>query len=269
MFLPWWHLKFESNVLDIITVDYGMAYELTEAYFESNVINEEEADLEDFDYDDWRDEDDSDDTILVFDITFYLVLTAIIFTVISLIAVIVIGVRKSSGKVGMGLLSFTFIIAITIPILFASSLPGGFSQDYDDLRSSAGTDTYELEGADQSKPKYCEDFAGTQKGEYFEMSWGPRLGWYLSIAAFVLIGTSMILTFFPPRAPRETYKGPKPPSYQIDEHLEIKEAEVISEPIVEEKTIECPRCKSRFDVRIRQRPAKIECPFCGVEGEIK
>jgi hypothetical protein len=103
-------------------------------------------------------------------------------------------VRRVTPAIALAVVAMIF--AIITPVLFAAALPNAISKD--------------SPGATGSGP--WSSFIGSSSGA----SWGPAVGWYLSIGAFVVLLIGLILLFLWRRQPAEpapvTAPAPSAPS---------------------------------------------------------
>jgi len=93
----------------------------------------------------------------------------------------------SRGKPGrptaaLGLAVLALILAIAAPGLFAASLPGAISKDTPNHTGSSGP-----------WASFYGSTSASVEGTTFTTTWGPAIGWYLSIAAFVILLIGVIL----------------------------------------------------------------------------
>ena len=87
------------------------------------------------------------------------------------------------------------------------------------------------------------------------------------VLVFMFTGLCAIVALMPLKRPVEDKISEPPIKIQDD----YKDAIVMDEPeVTYDKTnvFECPRCGKEFKVSTPQRPVKIRCPHCKIEGTL-
>lgn len=118
-----------------------------------------------------------------------------------------VGSRKTGWtSLVLILASAAVVLAILAPELFAAALPGAYSADTPYAGAQSPSVQFGLGGPWSS---FWGSGTGVTPDGVVQHSWGPSLGWFLSIVAFVafLIGTVVLFLYRP-----ETTTEPAPPS---------------------------------------------------------
>jgi len=139
---------------------------------------------------------DLNDTGLIAATAFFLLIIGAILGFVA--AVLAFGRRQKPGRGGAawGLAAVALILALIAPLVFAGALPNALSHD---LPSSV------RQGSGPWSSFYGSNSTTVGTSTVSE-SWGPSVGWYLSIVAFVvlLVGVALVRRGPPPmRAPTE------------------------------------------------------------------
>jgi hypothetical protein len=118
---------------------------------------------------------------------FFLLTGAIVLGVVA--ALFGFASRGNTRRVRPGLVFavLTLLLAIVAPVLFAVALPGAISNDSSNFYRPANTNGPWSSFIGSSS-------AGSRLGT-ISLDWGPAIGWYLSIAAFVVVLVGLIVLF--------------------------------------------------------------------------
>lgn len=205
---------------------------------------------------------------IIFIQIFYMAILAIIMSILFIICIIVAGITKGRlVKLGLVFGIIAFITTLAIPSDLFVEVPMAFKEYWNE------SDLQESE-----RPDYTKSFFGSDSDadEYskWEYKWGGAIGWYLSIMALICIFCSVVLLRFYRKALRHeelVYGWRKEDDYDLKPEPEAPEPTIYEAEVVEAviRTIECPKCKEKFKIRDTGRPLSIECPHCGVCGELK
>ena len=238
LFMPWWSMKMESKTTEL-SMSTKSDYGLQEAHSESEMpsIGSFEQTVK---YSDKKDDVALDDQIKVYDTTFYIMIAALVSAIVSLVCLTLVRIKKMPAKLGVIFLTITMILTVFAPIYFAATLPNAISKDYDDM--VAATEEWGFgSGMFEWKPGCTENFAGVEEREPLKLTWGPSYGWFLTVAAFVLIAVCMMLTSLPSKKPKSV-----PMKIKIKEQKELP----VSSRILESYPEPLPPPKNSMKTRI-------------------
>jgi hypothetical protein len=96
--------------------------------------------------------------------------------------------RRSGFAIALGVLAL--LLAIITPVLFVAALPSAISNDISSAYRPANTSGPWSSFMGSSSSPYRNPLNGG-----VSLNWGPALGWYLSIVAFVTLLIGVILLF--------------------------------------------------------------------------
>jgi hypothetical protein len=114
----------------------------------------------------------------VYDTAYYMVISALATAIISLVCLCVTGMGKIRPETCVIFLTITLILTAIAPVYFATALPNA-------LEASRNT----------SGLLWTRGFKGIS--EHGSVSWGPGVGWYLSIIAFVFVVVIVFIQILP------------------------------------------------------------------------
>ncbi|UCE38165.1 MAG: hypothetical protein JSW00_02710 [Thermoplasmata archaeon] len=201
LFFSWYYFEIEMDMEGesygtpfTINGDAEIAMHLRESEIKTSVIGQTDDvtdESKDYDTDDYE---DNDEIKHVMDVTFFLVIIAIIMGIISAIFV-TLSLFGAISKIG-GVISLIIllILSLIIPLYFAIALPAAIEENWDE---SNITESYEeigmedlkyeptLYGSDKAKID-TEIYGTTMEGNY-EWSWHPDIGWYISLISFISV----------------------------------------------------------------------------------
>jgi len=106
--------------------------------------------------------------------------------------------RRSRPALAFGVL--TLLLAIITPVLFAAALPGAISND--------SSSFYHAANASGPWSSFIGSSSAVTPLGILSFDWGPALGWYLSIAAFVVVLVGVIILFLGRKEPAEAAPAP-------------------------------------------------------------
>jgi len=109
--------------------------------------------------------------------------------------------RRSAPALALGVIAL--LLAIITPVLFAAALPGAVSSDISSTYRPPNTSGPWSSFIGSSS--YTNPLVGT-----VSLDWGPAIGWYLSIVAFVVLLIGVILLFLYRKEPPQPAATPPP-----------------------------------------------------------
>jgi hypothetical protein len=117
---------------------------------------------------------------------FFLVLVGIVFGILAALLGLISGGNPKRARPAMALAVLALILALVAPAMFAAALPGAIANDTKDHPSGSGP---------------WSSFIGSGNISGLNLTWGPGVGWYLTIGAFVLFLIGVILLWRARKAP--------------------------------------------------------------------
>lgn len=112
--------------------------------------------------------------------------------------------RESWSKPAMILLVLALLLAIVAPAYVAGALPGAFKSDSPTGQSTNTSGPWSSFIGSCSTGSGCFGGQGGGGGSSGTATWGPGVGWYLAVVAFVLLLVSVILLWRAKMAPAES-----------------------------------------------------------------
>jgi amino acid transporter len=252
---PWYYQYYEVPIpFSDEPVEYFTEYYLEDVDLEIESGNSTTRVT--FDYDD--EELESEGLAPVFAAANGIVVLAMILSFFLMLTILVSAYRHGKGGkiiVGLGVLAIIAVLAAAAYI--AVGIPNAFNASYEPF-----------DEGDTDKPEYTQSFIGEEEG----ISWGAGPGWYQAVIALILLIISVILAGSASKQAlaedermEEAWLRGENPEHRTASPVNVQVSLVDTETL----TLECPGCRKKFTAEIESRPAKVSCPSCGVEGNIK
>lgn len=216
-----------------------------------------------------------DKVVPVYSTTNGIVIFAVLMTIILLVTASVIAARRGKGaRAGMVIAILTVLFTLGGPLYFMSAEPAAakeqFDEDYRDIDTSVIEESFSMRVERKMGEQFFGSESNDQEGYINGVSWGGSSGWMLAIFAFIFNIMALVVLVFVRKQARDDeyydlippYDEPEPPGKTAPV---LYDAELV---VPETVNISCPKCKSAFKVKDTGRPLKIECPYCGISGEL-
>jgi len=127
---------------------------------------------------------------------YFLIIAGIVFGLLAVILALLGRRKPGRGRAAVAVTIIAVILAIAAPGAFAVELPHAISQDYP---GATGTGPWS---------SFFGSNSTTESGFTLTSTWGPAIGWYLSIGAFVVLWVGVILLLRQRKEPVETASVP-------------------------------------------------------------
>jgi hypothetical protein len=220
LFLPWYNINGDvkiSSPFGDSEVEFNYDYYLQEYENETSVsamgISYSMSGSDDY--------SDDEDIETPMNVTYYLTLISIILCILVVILVGIAIFGFLSPKIALSIGIIVMILILVAMVYFPIGLPNGLKKDFDEtddenkeLLIQFG---FDYDGSFMGSSKNTTDFAGVEGT--FKGTWGPGLGWFFIIVAFVMaiIGISLIARAgkgvprpYPPRPHGYPEQPPRP-----------------------------------------------------------
>lgn len=215
--------------------------------------------------------------VKTFQTTQLFVYLGIIGCIIGMIGAALVMVGKVSHKAGAVMVLLAVILSLIAPMYLMFSLPAAFKEDYEDpeIKETIGKDFF-------GSTEHTEDYGFIN--ETVKSSWGGTTGWFLGIIAMVMCIIALVLvakakpaaepappaepaTFTIEPAPQAMTMEPEAPVTFQPEGAPIQPPPPVQPPDESQgEQFQCPQCAKIFILSTPQRPAILNCPYCGLEG---
>jgi len=110
--------------------------------------------------------------------------------------------RRSGPAIALGVV--TLLFAMIAPVLFAAALPGAISSDISSAYRPPNTSGPWSSFTGSSS--YTNPLVGP-----VSLNWGPAIGWYLSLVAFVIVLVGVVILFLGRKEPPAPVPATAPP----------------------------------------------------------